>query len=116
MTQKGAVSSTGTSTMTACRQFIAICFGLAAWFWCTAGTFVQQRPVPAQPVGAGSWAGVVAASDFPWHVDLRPVLDEAMRRSGARSELEAIVAGLRSLRAPSPRNIEPETANPPAER
>jgi hypothetical protein len=46
-------------------------------------------------------------------VDLRSVLDEAMRRSGARSELEAIAAGLRSLRAPSPRKIEPETGNPP---
>ncbi|MGZ8366892.1 MAG: hypothetical protein ACXW37_11120, partial [Nitrospira sp.] len=40
-------------------------------------------------------------------VDLRSVLDEAMRKVGARSELEAIVAGLRSLRAPSPRQIEP---------
>jgi hypothetical protein len=40
-------------------------------------------------------------------VDLRPVLDEAMRKVGARSELEAIVAGLRSLRTPSPRQIEP---------
>jgi hypothetical protein len=42
-------------------------------------------------------------------VGLRSVLDEAMRRSGVRSELEAIVSGLRSLRAPSPRKIEPET-------
>jgi hypothetical protein len=42
-------------------------------------------------------------------VGLRSVLDEAMQRSGVRSELEAIVAGLRSLRAPSPRKIEPET-------
>jgi hypothetical protein len=42
-------------------------------------------------------------------VDLRSVLNEAMKRSGIRSELEAIVAGLRSLRAPSPRKIEPET-------
>jgi hypothetical protein len=49
-------------------------------------------------------------------VDLRSVLDEAMQRSGARSELEAIAAGLRSLRAPSPRKMEPETVNPPPER
>jgi hypothetical protein len=41
-------------------------------------------------------------------VDLRSVLNEAMQRSGARSEIEAIAAGLRSLRAPSPRKIEPE--------
>jgi hypothetical protein len=41
-------------------------------------------------------------------VGLLPVLHEAMQRSGAHSDLEAIVAGLRSLRAPSPRTIEPE--------
>jgi len=40
-------------------------------------------------------------------VKLSAVLDEAMRKSGARSELEAIVNGLRSLRAPSPRQIDP---------
>jgi len=39
--------------------------------------------------------------------DLRSILDEAMRRSGARSELEAIAAGLRSLRAPNLRQVEP---------
>lgn len=44
---------------------------------------------------------------------LRSVLDEAMQRIGTRSELEAIAAGLRSLRAPSPRKVEPETLNPP---
>ncbi len=49
-------------------------------------------------------------------VGLRGVLDEAMRRSGARSELEAIAAGLRSLRAPSPRKIEPETVKLPPKR
>jgi hypothetical protein len=47
-------------------------------------------------------------------VDLRAVLDAAMQRSGARSELEAIVTGLRSLlqflRVTSPRKTEPETA------
>lgn len=41
-------------------------------------------------------------------VQVRVVLDEAMRTIGARSELEAIVAGLRALRPPSPRKIEPE--------
>lgn len=67
MTQKGgAFSPRGTSTMTACRHFMAICFGLAAWFWCTAGAFAQERPASAQPEGAGSRAGVVAPSDFPW--------------------------------------------------
>ncbi|MBK8277028.1 MAG: hypothetical protein IPK92_14700 [Nitrospira sp.] len=35
-------------------------------------------------------------------VELRSLLDETMHRTGARSELEAIVTGLRSLRAPSP--------------
>ena len=46
-------------------------------------------------------------------VDFRAVLDEAMQRSGAGSELEAIATGLRSLRSPSSRKIEPETGNPP---
>jgi hypothetical protein len=46
-------------------------------------------------------------------VGLRSVLDEAMQRSGVRSEPEAIAAGLRSLRAPSPRKIQSETANLP---
>ena len=41
-------------------------------------------------------------------VRVRVVLDDAMRAIGARSELEAVVAGLRSLRAPSPRKIERE--------
>ena len=49
-------------------------------------------------------------------VDFRELLDEAMQRSGARSELEAIAAGLRSLRAPSPRKIEPKTVDPSPER
>lgn len=40
-------------------------------------------------------------------VDLRSLLNDAMRRTGARSELEAIVTGLRSLRAPTPRQVEP---------
>lgn len=42
-------------------------------------------------------------------IDMRAIINDAMRRSGARSELEAIVSGLRSLRAPSPRKIERET-------
>lgn len=47
---------------------------------------------------------------------LRGVLDEAMRKIGTGSEFEAIVAGLRALRAPTPRKIEPETGTPPSER
>lgn len=42
-------------------------------------------------------------------VELRPMLDKAMGTIGTHSELEAIAAGLRSLRAPSPRQVEPET-------
>ena len=69
--------------------------------------------------GPGPWN--VGDYTFTWRVtrlpdvrvDLRAVLDEAMQRSGAGSELEAIATGLRSLRAPSPRKIEPETGNPP---
>ncbi len=42
---------------------------------------------------------------------LGSVLDEAMRRSEIRSELEAIAAGLRALRAPRPRQVVPQTDN-----
>lgn len=40
-------------------------------------------------------------------IGLRPMLDKAMGTIGTHSELDAIAAGLRSLRAPSPRQIEP---------
>ncbi len=46
--------------------------------------------------------------------DLRSALDEAMRKTGARTELEAIVNGLRSLHEPSLRQIDPGTAGPEA--
>ena len=41
--------------------------------------------------------------------DFRSVLEAAVQKSGARSETEAVVSGLRSLRAPAPRKIEPES-------
>jgi hypothetical protein len=44
-------------------------------------------------------------------IGVRSVLDEAMRRIGSGSELETIVAGLRSLPPPSPRKIESGTAS-----
>jgi hypothetical protein len=62
------------------------------------------------PVYTFTWR-VTRLSDV--RVDLRSVLDEAMQISGARSELEAIRAGLRYLRAPSPRKTEPETGKLP---
>lgn len=43
-------------------------------------------------------------------VVLRSLLDDAMRTIGARTELEAIAVGVRSLRAPSPRQIGPDIA------
>lgn len=49
-------------------------------------------------------------------VNLGSVLNEAMQRSGAGSELEAIATGLRSLRAPRLRGIEPETDKLPPKR
>jgi hypothetical protein len=49
-------------------------------------------------------------------VSLRSLLDEAMCRSGARYEIEAIAAGLRSLRAPNSRRIELDTVNLPPKR
>ncbi|OQW36849.1 MAG: hypothetical protein A4E19_21135 [Nitrospira sp. SG-bin1] len=47
---------------------------------------------------------------------LHGVLTEAMRKIGARSELEAIAAGLRALRAPSPRKVESEGGAMPIKR
>lgn len=79
--------------------------------------------VKLDPCPGGYCAGVPDYT-FTWRVtrlpdvrvDLRAVLDEAMQRGGARSELEAIRAGLRSLRAPIPRKAEPETGKPPPTR
>lgn len=42
----------------------------------------------------------------------RSVLDEAMNRSAAQSELEVIATGLGYLRAPSPRKIEQNAVDP----
>ena len=54
------------------------------------------------------------------HIDNQLVIAGAdtnmMQRSGARSELEAIAAGLRSLRAPSQRKITPKTREMPTKR
>jgi hypothetical protein len=47
---------------------------------------------------------------------LHRVLDEAMHKIGTRSELEAIAAGLRALRAPSPRKVESEADATPLKR
>ncbi|RFC34941.1 MAG: hypothetical protein DID92_2727744373 [Candidatus Nitrotoga sp. SPKER] len=49
-------------------------------------------------------------------VNLGSVLNEAMQRSGARSELEAITTGLRYLRAPDSHKIKPEIDKLPLKR
>jgi hypothetical protein len=46
-------------------------------------------------------------------VNLGTLVSDAMKRSGARSELEAIAAGLRFLRAPNPSKRVPDTVNGP---
>ncbi len=43
--------------------------------------------------------------------DFKSELEAAMQRSGARFETEAVVSGLRSLRAPAPRKIEPDSGS-----
>jgi hypothetical protein len=48
------------------RRFMAICFGLAAWFWCTAGAFAQARPASPQPEDAGRPAVAEAPRGNPW--------------------------------------------------
>lgn len=73
--------------------------------------------VVLSPCPSGDVCGDVDLPDYSFtfrvtrvrdaRVELRSLLDDAMHRTGARSELEAIVTGLRSLRAPSPRQVEP---------
>lgn len=53
--------------MTSRKRFVAICFGFASWFWCTASSFAQVPPATPQPDGAGRPAVVVVPSDIPWH-------------------------------------------------
>ena len=62
----GAVSPRRTSTMTSRRRFMAICFSLAAWFWCTADAFAQARPTSPQPKDAGRPAVAELPSGNPW--------------------------------------------------
>lgn len=49
-------------------------------------------------------------------VGLGELLNEAMRKIGTRSQIEAIAAGLRSLHELSPRKVESETDAPPSVR
>jgi hypothetical protein len=79
---------------------------------------VALDPCPGQLcAGAADYTFTYRITRLPdVRVDLRSVLDGAMQRSGARTELEAIAAGLRLLSAPSPRKVEPEAATPPPPR
>ncbi len=73
--------------------------------------------VVLEQCGSGSTCEVTYGPDYSFtyritrlrdvRVGLRPMLDKAMGTIGTHSELDAIAAGLRSLRAPSPRQIEP---------
>jgi hypothetical protein len=59
--------------------------------------------------GLGDYTFTFRVTRLPdLQVHLKNVLEEAMRTVQARSELEAIIAGLRSLRAPSPRRMKAE--------
>ncbi len=75
---------------------------------------VVLDPCPgAQCAGFADYSFTYRITRLPdVRVGLHGILDEAMRKIGARSELEAIAAGLRSLRAPRPRQIEPDTGRP----
>lgn len=48
------------------RRWMAICFGLVAWFWCTVGAFSQERPTSQQPEEVGRAAVAAALSGNPW--------------------------------------------------
>jgi hypothetical protein len=45
---------------------MAVCLGLAAWFWCTAGAFAQARPATPPPDGASRPAIAQLPRDIPW--------------------------------------------------
>lgn len=72
---------------------------------------------PGETCGDGPGPWNFGDYTFTWRVTRLPnalvnlgsLLNEAMQRSGARSELEAITTGLRYLRAPNSHKIEPET-------
>jgi hypothetical protein len=74
---------------------------------------ITLTPCPSGQDVCGDWE--FPDYTFTWRVTRLPdalvnlgtLVNEAMQRSGAGSELEAIATGLRSLRAPSPRTIEP---------
>jgi len=78
---------------------------------------ITLDPCPGQICGDGGGPWNLGVYTFTWRVTRLPnalmnlgsLLNEAMQRSGARSELEAITAGLRFLRAPSSRKTKPET-------
>lgn len=80
---------------------------------------ITLSPCPSGQDACGGWD--LPDYTFTWRVTRLPnalvnlgaLFNEAMQRSGARSELEAITAGLRYLRAPSPRKTEPETGKLP---
>src|SRR5688572_3787517 len=61
-----AVLPRRTSTMTSRRRFIAICFGLAAWFWCTADAVAQAQPTSPQPGDADHPTVAKASSSINW--------------------------------------------------
>jgi hypothetical protein len=78
---------------------------------------VTLDPCPGQICGSGPGPWRLPDYTFTWRVtrlpdvqvDLAVTLKEAMQRSGSRSELEAIVSGLRYLRELHPHKIEPES-------
>lgn len=81
---------------------------------------VQIESVTLFPCLEELCGGIFPDYTFTWRVTRLPnvlvnlgeLVNEAMLRSGAGSELEAISAGLRSLRAPSPRTTEPKAVEP----
>jgi len=85
---------------------------------------ITLDPCPGQICGNGGGPWNLGDYTFTWRVTRLPnalvnlgsLLHEAMQKSGARSELEAITTGLRSLRAPSLRKVKPKTDKLPPKR
>ncbi|CAG9934001.1 hypothetical protein [Candidatus Nitrotoga arctica] len=85
---------------------------------------VRLDSCPGQICGDGGGPWNLGDYTFTWRVTRLPnalvnlgsLLTEAMQRSGARSELEVITAGLRYLRAPIERKTKPEIDKLPPKR
>ena len=67
------------------------------------------------PIGGSDYAFTYRITRMPnKEIDMRDIIAASVERSGARSEMEAVIAGLNALQTPRPRPAEPGTGGPQA--